>query len=92
MSRDLLTVARAEALFTSWLTTGTRPAPPLVEEMIREAVRRNGGTRGCAAEMAAAYGDHPETAASRMRWALDVIRCCYGTHRPTCPNRPPGGP
>ena len=30
-------------------------------------------TRGCAGEVAAAYGGHPETAAPRMRWARAVV-------------------
>jgi hypothetical protein len=41
------------------------------------AVRVYGGTRGCAGEMAAAYGEHPETAATRMRWARHAIHASY---------------
>jgi hypothetical protein len=32
--------------------------------------------------MAAAYGDYPETAASRMRWARGVVVTVYGARRP----------
>jgi hypothetical protein len=75
---DILTAARAEALFTSALPTHTRPDAVEVAEAIRQAIRAHCGTRGCAAEVAAAYGDHPETAAPRMRWARDVVEAIYG--------------
>ncbi len=31
------------------------------------------GIRGCAARVAQAYGDHPETAVQRMRWARSAV-------------------
>ena len=65
-------VTRAEALFTSDLSTGEPLDPPTVERVIRQSLTAHGGIHGCAAEMAAAYGDHPETAATRMRWALSI--------------------
>ena len=74
---DVLAAARAEALFTSDLSASVRPGPVEVAGAIRNAVRRHGGTRGCAAEMAAAYGDCPETAAPRMRWAREVVDLTY---------------
>ncbi len=40
--------------------------------MINASVRRYGGVRGCAAEMAGAFGDCPEAAVRRMRWACEV--------------------
>src|SRR5215207_104746 len=76
-SRDLLTAARAEALFASDISAGSQPSPVDVAAAIRQAVRRFGGTRGCAAEVAAAYGDRPETAAPRMRWARCVVETTY---------------
>jgi hypothetical protein len=36
-------------------------------------VRVHGGSRGCAGEVAAAYGDYPEIAAARMRWARTLV-------------------
>ena len=80
----VLTDARAEALFTSTLSTGSRPAPEVVEAAIRAAVRAHGGVRGCAADVAAEYGDHPELAVPRMRWARGVVEHLYHTRRP-CP-------
>ena len=70
--RSQLLAARAAALFASDLPTGARPAPTAVAAVIAASVHACGGTRGCVALMAAAYGDYPETAAPRMRWALSV--------------------
>ena len=78
-----LTAARAEALFTSHLSTGSHPAYDVVEQAIRVAVRAHGGVRGCAADVAAEYGDHPDLAVPRMRWARDVIDDLYDRRHPT---------
>jgi hypothetical protein len=72
-----LTAARAEALFTSHLSTGSQPTRAELTAAIRRAVQLYGGTRGCAIEVAGAYGDRPETAAPRMRWALAVVQSSY---------------
>jgi hypothetical protein len=77
MSHRQLRAARAEALFTSHLPTGSRPARAQVEAVIRSAVKTYGGSRGCATVLAGAYGDYPETAAPRMRWALAVVEEVY---------------
>lgn len=76
-STDLLTAARAEALFTSLLSSAGLPTPTEVADAIRGAVRAHGGTRGCAIEVAGEFGDHPDTAAPRMRWALWVVESTY---------------
>ena len=75
----VLTVARAEALFTSPLATGSRPTFAAAEAAIRLAVRSHQGVRGCAADVAGEYGDHPECAAPRMRWARQVVEELYGS-------------
>src|SRR5438034_678796 len=36
-------------------------------------------TRGCATLVAGEYGEHPDTAASRMSWALATVRAVYTT-------------
>jgi len=77
----MLTAARAEALFTSQLATGSHPSHAAVDEVIRLAVRAHAGVRGCAADVAAEYGDHPEIAVPRMRWALGVIDQLYAARR-----------
>ena len=69
---DLPAAARAEALFTSDLSAFTHHTQASVEAAIRRAIRVHGGSRGCAGEAAAAYGEYPETAAPRMRWARAV--------------------
>ena len=76
-SVDIITAARAEALFTSNLPTGSAPTRADTETAIRQAVHLYGGVRGCASQMAYAYGDSPEAAASRMRWARGVITADY---------------
>ena len=76
---SMLTIARAEALFTSHLPTGSMPSLIAVEQAIRHAVRSHGGVRGCAADVAGEYGDHPESAAPRMRWARGVVERLYGS-------------
>ena len=70
---DHLMSARADALFVSHLSAQHSPTRIEVETAIRQAVRAHGGIRGCAGEVAAAYGGHPETAAPRMRWARAVV-------------------
>ena len=70
---DLLTSARTYAVFTSWLETDSMPTPSQLTVAIRSAIRERGGSRGCLAEVAYAYGDHPHEAASRMRWAKTAV-------------------
>jgi hypothetical protein len=77
MTRDVLAAARAEALFNSHLSQSVTPTLPEVNAAIADALRRHGGTLGCAARMAAEYGDHPETAPARMRWATVVVAALY---------------
>jgi hypothetical protein len=64
------TISAAEALFASSLQPSDRPTVEQVRAAVRESLRRHGGVRGCAALYAAEYGEHPETAPARMRWAL----------------------
>jgi hypothetical protein len=64
---------RAQALFASSLQPSDHPAPAQVAAAIHESLWRRGGPDGCAAAVAREYGDYPETAASRMRWALALV-------------------
>jgi hypothetical protein len=75
-STEVLTATRAEALFTSELSAYHPVTPAQVADAIRYAVRMH-GIRGCAAEVAAAYGERPETAVPRMRWARRVVESIY---------------
>ena len=74
--------ARAAVLFASALPTGSRPTDVILDAAVADALHACGGTPGCVAMMAATYGDYPETAALRMRWALNVAMSAYGVPRP----------
>jgi hypothetical protein len=69
--------ARANALFTSTLQSSDEPSAEQLRLAISAAVGAY-GSRGCAARVAQAYGDHPETAVSRMRWARATVVGTFG--------------
>ncbi|HEX3190304.1 MAG TPA: hypothetical protein VHS32_35475 [Streptosporangiaceae bacterium] len=64
--------ARADALFASALQRSDEPSPGQVRRAITAAVAAYGGS-GCAARVAQAFGEHPETAITRMRWARTMV-------------------
>ena len=80
---------RAEALFASALQPSGSPPAEQVRRVVATTLRRLGSS-GCAARTAAEFGDHPETAAARMRWALATIRAIYPppTVTPASSSRP----
>lgn len=90
---DALTAARAAALFVSDVSAADHPTGVEVDDAIRRSLRTHGGSRGCAADLAAAYGERPELAAPRMRWALGIVESRYtrraatGIHRCAAPIR-----
>ena len=51
-----------------------------VRQAIAAAVRAF-GARGCAARVAQEYGEHPETAVRRMRWARTAVTGVFGGAR-----------
>ena len=61
----------AEALFVSDLQPSLRPTADQVAAAIGSSLCRYGAA-GCAAVAAAEYGEHPDTAPARMRWALSL--------------------
>ena len=63
---------RSDALFASALQRSDRPSPGQVRQAIAVAVARYGGS-GCAARVAQAFGEHPETAVTRMRWVRTMV-------------------
>lgn len=69
-----LTIARAEALFASTLSACEPHDREELRAGIAAAVRHYHGVAGCAALMAAEFGEHPELAAARMRWARENVR------------------
>ena len=71
----------ADALFVSVLQRSARPDAGQVRQAVAAAVRAY-GDQGCAQRVAQEFGDHPETALARMRWARAVAS--------TMPGLPPG--
>jgi hypothetical protein len=67
---------RAEALFASSVQPSGSPSPDQVRLAVTTTLRRL-GTRGCAAQVAGEFGDHPDTAVARMRWALAAVTAVY---------------
>src|SRR5215469_1106326 len=62
----------ADALFVSVVQGSDRPDAAQVRKAAAAAVRAYGG-RGCAERVAQEFGDHPEAAVARMRWACGVV-------------------
>jgi hypothetical protein len=62
----------AAALFASHLQPSDRPSAARIRDAIRLSYTVHGGQSGCAAVVAAEYGEHPDTAVARMRWALTL--------------------
>ena len=70
---DLSTsAARADALFASALQRSDEPSAGQVKQAVAAAIGAF-GELGCTARVAQAYGEDPETAATRMRWACAVV-------------------
>ena len=67
-----LDLCRCEALFASDLQHSQHPDPTDVRAAVAHTISRLGET-ACLARMAQEFGDHPETAALRMRWARQMI-------------------
>jgi hypothetical protein len=82
-----ISAARARALFASPLQRCDEPSASQVRRAIATAIGVH-GVRGCAARVPQAYGEHPETALTRMRWALTAAASAFGgspaqpTHAP----------
>jgi hypothetical protein len=70
---------RADALFVSTLQRSDEPTAGQVQRAVTAAVRTF-GSRGCAERVAQEFGDHPETAVTRMRWAATLAEEVFG-HR-----------
>jgi uncharacterized membrane protein len=70
----IMTVAtQAEALFVSSLQPSDHPSANEVVAAIRVSLKTQGGVSGCAGAFATEYGEHPESSADRMRWALAQV-------------------
>lgn len=72
-----ISAIRADALFVSALQRGDHPNAKEVRQVVAAAVEAF-GQRGCAGRVAQEFGDHPETAVTRMRWARQVAGQAFG--------------
>jgi len=67
---------RTEALFVSYLQRSEHPSPELIRDAVSATVDRLGRT-GCAALVAQEFGEHPDCAPVRMRWARLAVRSAF---------------
>jgi hypothetical protein len=67
----------ADALFVSALQRSDELSSGQIRQAIAAAVGAF-GYRGCAERVAQEFGDHPETAVARMRWARAVADQAFG--------------
>jgi hypothetical protein len=72
-----IAVVRTDALFVSAVQQSDEPRTIQVRQAVAAAVRRF-GPQGCAERVAQEFGDHPEMAAARMRWARRQIAQVFG--------------
>lgn len=76
---------RALALFASVLQRSDRPSAGQVRKAVAAARRAHGG-RGCAELVAQEFGDHPDAAVERMRWARAVVSEVFTARRWPAPD------
>ncbi|HTQ91203.1 MAG TPA: hypothetical protein VMK84_17095 [Streptosporangiaceae bacterium] len=74
-------VARADALFASALQISDEPSAVQVKQAI-DAATSTLGDMGCAARVAQEFGEHPEAAVTRMRWAKAEVAGVFGGREP----------
>ena len=72
---------QADAVFASGLQRGDEPSAVQVRQAVAAAIRAFGYS-GCAELVAQEFGDHPETAVIRMRWARAVVREAFAESAP----------
>jgi hypothetical protein len=70
----------AEALFVSDLQPSERPSRETVEQTVTAMILRH-GSDGCAAAVAAEFGDHPEEAVRRMCWVRTELGTVMAAQR-----------
>ena len=72
---------RADAVFASDLQRRDEPSAGQIRQAVAAAIRAL-GCSGCAGRVAQEFGDHPETAVIRMRWARGVVREAFAEPAP----------
>jgi hypothetical protein len=76
-----ISAVRADALFVSALQRYEQLSAGQIRQAVDAAVRAY-GKLGCAERVAQEFGDHPETAVARMRWAVQVASESFGDQEP----------
>lgn len=66
----------SEALFVSHVQRSQEPTAELVRAAVDDTIRRH-GVGGCAALVAQEFGEHPDSAVGRMRWARTAITSAF---------------
>ena len=84
-----IAVAHTDALFVSAVQRSDEPPAVQVRQAVAAALRRF-GPRGCAERVAQEFGDHPEIAAARMRWARRQIAQAFAEPGLRAPADRPG--
>jgi hypothetical protein len=72
----MLDDVRTEALFVSDLQSSQRPTAELIRAAVSATVDRLGEAR-CAELVAQEFGEHPDCAPSRMRWARSAVELAF---------------
>ena len=67
---------QADALFASGLQRHDEPGADQVQQAVAAAIRAF-GPAGCAGRVAQEFGDHPESAAIRMHWAIAAVYAAF---------------
>ena len=81
LTKQVDTDSRREALFASELQPSDSPTGDMIAMAISSAIQRF-GSHGCTERMAQEFGDHPDTAVARMRWARMVEAEAFGSSAP----------
>jgi hypothetical protein len=71
LTRQVAADRRRDALFASELQPSDAPTSAMIARAITSAIQRF-GSHGCTERMAQEFGDHPDVAAERMRWARGI--------------------
>jgi hypothetical protein len=67
---------RTEALFVSHVQRSQHPTIELIRAVVTDTVNRLGEAR-CAELVAQEFGEHPDCALGRMRWARSAISAAF---------------
>ena len=81
MHNPSISAVWADALFVSALQRCEHPSAGQVRQAVAAAIHAYGQC-GCAERMAQEFGDHPDTAVDRMRWARELISEAFGDQTP----------